>query len=125
MGKYIFCGKINKYHGYIFLSIIFMLIQDLVFGFNYNNSFIETKLFGLSKQYTIIHNLFCYIVLFVSSFIFYKCQNKKSENLLANKITNVEKKYYSKKYFSTLLLIIILGVIEEQLIEIYTDSLIE
>lgn len=114
MVKYIICGKINKYHGYIFLSIIFMLLQDLVFGFDYNNSFHESKLFGLNRQYFIIRSLFCYIILFVSSFIFYKYNNKKSENLLTKKITKVEKQNNSKKYFLTFLFIIILWVIEEQ-----------
>ena len=120
MGKYIICGKINKYYGYIFLHIIFLVLQDLLFGANYNNIFHDTRLLGLIYKYNIIHSLFCYIVIFFSSFIFYKCRPKKCENLLIKKIEKVEEQNNSKKVF---LFIIILWVIEEQLKKIYTNTL--
>ena len=123
MGKYIICGKINKYYGYIFLHIIFLVLQDLLFGANYNNIFHDTRLFGLKYKYNIIHSLFCYIVLFFSSFTFYKCKPKKHENLLTKKIGKVEEQNNSKKLFLILLFIINLWVLEEQLKDIYTNTL--
>jgi len=123
MDKYIICGEINKYHGLIILPIIFLLLQDLVFGVSYNNSFRKTKLLGLKRQYYTIHILFCYIVIFVSSFIFYKCKIKKTENLLTKKIKTTKEQNNSKKKFLTFLLIIILWVLEEQLKDIYSNTL--
>ena len=123
MGKYIICGKINKYYGYIFLHIIFLVLQDLLFGANYNNIFHDTRLFGLRYKYNIIHSLFCYIVIFASSFIFYKCRLKKPENLLTKKIRKVEEQNNSKKIFIIFLFIINLWVLEEQLKKIYTNTL--
>ena len=120
MGKYIICGRINKYYGYIFLHIIFLVLQDLLFWANYNNIFHDTRLLGLTYKYNIIHSLFCYIVIFFSSFIFYKCRPKKCENLLIKKIEKVEEQNNSKKVF---LFITILWVIEEQLKKIYTNTL--
>ena len=129
MGKLIICGRINKYYGYIILPTIFLLLQDIAFGANYNNSFHDTKLFGTSKKYNTIHFLYCYIFIFLASFIFFfKCKDKekKSENLLSKKTEKVEEKKgqnNTKHSFLKFLIIIMLWVIEEQLKDLYFNTL--
>jgi len=120
------CGKINKYFGYIFLSVLFKLLQDLAFGTNYNNSFQGLKLFEMPKDHYIIHDLFGYMVVFFSSLIVYKCRKNRTKNVLISKAESAQdqkEEDYSKKYFVTLLLIIILWVIEMQLKQLYDDFL--
>ena len=126
MGKLIICGRINKYYGYIILPTIFLLLQDMVFGANYNNSFHEVNISTLSDEHAIIHDLFSYMFTFFSALIIYKCNKKKRKNILINESANVQEQKeeeHSKKQFSTLLFIIILWVLEEQLKQIYMTTL--
>jgi len=120
------CGKINKYFGYIFLSVLFKLLQDVVFGTNYNNSFQELKLFKMPNDHYVIHDLFGYMVVFFSSLIVYICRKNRPKNVLISKAESAQdqkEEDYSKKYFVTLLLIIILWVIVVQLKQLYNDFL--
>jgi hypothetical protein len=117
MEKYISCGRINKYYGYIFLSVFFLLLQDFPFGANYNNSFQELNIFNLPCDHSIIHDLFGYIFTFFSSLIVYKIKIKKHKNILINEsesIQELKEEEHSKKHLSKLLFIIILWVIEEK-----------
>ena len=126
MGKYISCGRINKYYGYIFLSIFFMNLQDFILGVNYNNSFQNINIPDFSGVHNIIHDLFGFILTFFSSLIIYKCKIKKHKSILINETESVQKQKeeeHSKKHLIKLLLIIILWVIQEQLIQIYIDTL--
>ena len=126
MKKYISCGRINKYYGYIFLSVLFMLFQDLGFGINYNNSFTNTNISDFSGTHNIIHELFGYILTFFSSLFIYKYKTKKRKSILINESESVQEQKeeeHSKKHLTTLLLIIILWVIQEELILLYTDNL--
>ena len=126
MEKYISCGKINKYYGYIFLSVLFMLFQDLAYGTNYNNSFSELIIFKLPNDHKIIHDALCYLVVFFSSLIVYKYKIKRPKNILINKTESVQEQKeeeLSKKYFTKLLFITILLVIEEQLKQLYMNTL--
>jgi len=127
MEKCISCGRINKYYGYIFLSVLFMLLQDLAYGTNYNNSFRELIIFKLQNEHKIIHDVFCYLVVFFSSLVIYKKYKiKKPKNILINKakiIQDQKEEEHSKKYFTKLLFIIILWAIEEQLKQLYMNIL--
>ena len=126
MVKYISCGRINKYYGYIFLSVFFTLLKDFAFGVNYNNSFKELYIFNLSNEHVIIHALFGYLLVFFSSLTIYKCKIKKRKNILIKESENVQEQKeekLSKKHLTTLLFIIILWVLEEQLKQIYMDTL--
>jgi hypothetical protein len=126
MEKYISCGRINKYYGYIFLSVFFLLLQDFPFGANYNNSFQELNIFNLPCDHSIIHDLFGYIFTFFSSLIVYKIKIKKHKNILINEsesIQELKEEEHSKKHLSKLLFIIILWVIEEKLIQLYMNTL--
>lgn len=120
------CGQINKYFGYIFLSVLFKLLQDLAFGTNYNNSFQGLNLFKMPNDHFIIHELFGYMVVFFFSLIVFKCRKNRPKNILISKAESDQdqkEEDHSKKYFVTLLFIIILWVIEVQLKQLYIDFL--
>ena len=77
MAKCISCGGCNKYFIYIFLSIIFKIFNDSLYGFNYIDSFEEVKIFDSPTQdylswHNLIHQIFGYIGTTIISIIFYK-----------------------------------------------------
>ena len=126
MQKYISCGKINKYYGYIFLSVIFMLLQDFAFGSNYNNSFKDINLSNSSGDHNIIHDLFGYIFVFFSFLIIYKYKIKNRKSILISEYESIQEQKeeeHSKGHLTTLLFITILWVIQEQLIQLYINTL--
>jgi len=45
MSGIISCGKVNHYYKYFLLSTIFLFLNYITFGINYNDSFVELKLF--------------------------------------------------------------------------------
>ena len=49
MSGIISCGKVNYYNKYILLSTIFLFLNYITFGINYNDSFVELKLFPGEK----------------------------------------------------------------------------
>ena len=51
MGKCISCGKINNYFKYILLSIFFIILNNSIYGFNYNDSFEEVNIFKFIMGY--------------------------------------------------------------------------
>ena len=82
MAKYIKFGKLNKQFKYIFLTILFILLNDYLNGFNYENIFLTMKIFdfeGLNSNFSshkIIHQFFSYIGLLIIAICFYKYENK-------------------------------------------------
>lgn len=82
MAKYIKFGKWNKQFKYIFLTILFILLNDYLNGFNYENIFLTMKIFdfeGLNSNFSshkIIHQFFSYIGLLIIAICFYKYENK-------------------------------------------------
>ena len=59
------CGKFNHYYKYILLSSLFLFLNYMAFGINYNDSFVEIKLFPKEGQlyfskHKYIHLIFCY-----------------------------------------------------------------
>ena len=50
MFKYISFGTNHSYNKYIFLSVFFLLLNFMAFGINYNDSFLEIKIFPYNKK---------------------------------------------------------------------------
>lgn len=74
MGKLISFGKSNNYFKYIILSIFFKMINEALYGFNYNDSFHEVKIFPNGKQrsfskHRLIHQIVNYMGTLIISFI--------------------------------------------------------
>ena len=143
MGGYISFAKFNKKHLYILYSILFLILKDFSFGFNYNDSF--TPLFGgnnanenFSEHY-LIKNILCYIFTFILSLILYVFERKKIEKNLSNKSENgdnalvspsfsqikyihhVSKNIYlSNTSILFLLFIIFMWILNENLIQLFS-----
>ena len=143
MGGYISFAKFNKKHLYILYSILFLILKDFSFGFNYNDSF--TPLLdgnnaneNFSEHY-LIKNILCYIFTFIFSLILYVFERKKIEKNLKNKSENgdnalvspsfsqikyihhVSKNIYlSNKSILFFLFIIFMWILEENLIQIFS-----
>ena len=150
MAKYISLGKFNKNHLYIVYSIFFLILKDVITGYNYNNSFLEVFSQGSQEnfsQHIIIHDIFCYLYTFIMSLFLYRKEikyfgensliednNKENKPTKHNKHNSVYKiKYihldhnkvinnvkYSKNSIYFFIFFIFLWIAEEQLIEIYS-----
>ena len=72
------CRNINKYYIYILLSPIFLLINNISFGFNYYNILKEINIKNIFRseeepkgfRQFFIRQFFCYLVTIIFSFIF-------------------------------------------------------
>ena len=150
MKKYISFGRFNKNHIYITLSIIFLILKDIISGYNYNDTFIEVvnknarENFG---EHYLINHIFCYIgTFFISTILYIKEINflrksKKSENIIKkekekqldikktkeikisyihNSVNSVKDIIFSKKTLYCFLLLMVVWIIEEHLFEMYT-----
>ena len=137
MGKLISCGKFNNYYKYIFLSIAFRILNDSLYGYNYNETFVELKIFyeGTQKKFSkhyLIHQIFNYLGLYFISLILLKYEmNLSSKDLIAEKekissshivlihVDNQEEEVIGYDVFKPCLLISFLWIFEEQLLTIY------
>ena len=143
MGGYISFAKFNKKHLYILYSILFLILKDFSFGFNYNDSF--TPLLdgnnaneNFSEHY-LIKNILCYIFTFILSLILYLLERKKIGKDLKNKSENgdnalvspsfsqikyihhVSKNIYlSNKSILFLLFIIFMWILNENLLHLFS-----
>jgi len=146
MSKIISCGKFNHYYKNILLSTLFLFLNLMTFGINYNDSFVEIKLFPDKGQpyfskHKYIHLIFCYFFTFLLGMIYIiidkkrternsigsnKSQDKKSESsnssikLIHKDIGEI---YFSSKSFLYLLFIIFLWVIMDFFMDFYTHTL--
>ena len=138
--KYISIGKFKKSFIYIILSVVFLILKDSLYGFNYLYSLKEIILFNsdtqkLFSQHILIHNTFNYFGALIISFFFHRYEKKTSENennlLLSrtssNRSSNIilihmnsDKDFTTKKSFIIFLCVIISWIIEELSIESYT-----
>ena len=138
--KYISIGKFKKSFIYIILSVVFLILKDSLYGFNYLYSLKEIILFNsdtqkLFSQHILIHNTFNYFGALIISFFFHRYEKKTSENennlLLSitssNRSSNIilihmnsDKDFTTKKSFIIFLFVIISWIIEELSIESYT-----
>jgi len=106
MGGLITFAKFNQRHRYIVYSIIFLILKDVVFGYNYNDSFkslfSEEAYENFSENY-LIKNILCYIVTFFISLFFYWRERKKLGRKSLNKrLTTHKIKYFQFNYKNSL-----------------------
>ena len=139
MGKFISLGKINKYFIYILLSVIFLIFNKVLYGYNHNGSFEEVKLFkdDAFSDHILIHYIFSYFGTFLLGILFYKIQIYKNKSSNANSKVNNKRSsseielifnkndlnYNSDNLYLHILLTIFLWVLEEHLIDIYSKVL--
>ena len=150
MAKCISCGGFNKYFIYILLTIFFKIVNDSLYGFNYNESFEDVKIFNTPTQdyfswHSLIHQIFGYFGTTILSIFFYKYElnvlkkEKKSDRVTNtsndNKKKNIQIKLIhnnaedkidiksDKCSFMICLIVIFLWINEEQLIELYNLAL--
>jgi hypothetical protein len=146
MGKYISLGKFNKYHIYILFGIIALIFKDIIYGYNYNDSFRTPISDGAQEnffEFNLIKHIYCYLVTMILSRFLYKYGTKKldqdlkqimplklivtstqtereSDTFINDPIFIVKSQRvnaYSKKFFY---FIIFLWIVEEHLIEIFS-----
>ena len=113
MESSITCGQFNNNYKYIIFLLGCLILKDHVFGWNYNDSFLDLKIFTGGKQdsfssHIYIHQFFCYLGTSILGIIFYYFEKQYSENEENPKFPPLD-----------CIFIIILWIIEEQAIENY------
>ena len=141
MTKCISFGGFPQKSKYIFLSALFLFLNDCIFGMNYNNIFRDIRIIPAStqkdfKQHKFIRYIFCYGVTCILSYFFYtreifnskreskaKIENEseKSKNKLIHQDTG--KISFSKETHYFLLFILFLWTINEPLIDLLINVL--
>jgi hypothetical protein len=132
MGGFISFAKFNKNHLYIVYSIIFLILKDVAFGYNYNDSFkplFSDQAYENFSEHYLIKNILCYIVTFlISLFFYYRERNKLGRKSFNNLLQSPKFKYFqfnSKNIIFTKtnlvsIFIISLWIIDELLIQIFS-----
>ena len=87
MSTIISLGKFNHYYKYILLSSLFLFLNLMAFGINYNYSFAEIKLFPTQRQlyfsrHKYIHYIFCYFFTFLLGMVYYFNEKHKLKGTL-------------------------------------------
>lgn len=146
MTALISCGKSNNIHyRYIILSIIFKIINNFLYGYNYNrNTFVELKILSSDTQkllsnHHLIHQIFHYFGTFLISLILdiYEKKNsikeiKSIKDSLTNKkirrstkiilIHNksmAEEQIISNDLYKTCIIISLIWILEELFLDLY------
>jgi len=133
MGNYISFAKFNNKHLYIISSIILLIIKNISFGYNYNDSFkplFHEQTYGSSSNHYLIRNILCYIVTFILSLFLYKIESKNSGRLTLNKIDYEENSSFNQihpdsndSFFNgvnlKLIFIIFIWILDENLIQFF------
>ena len=145
MSNIISFGKLNHYYKYILLSTLFLFLNYIAFGINYNDSFVEIKLFPEKSQtyfskHKYIHFIFCYFFTFLFGIVYFfverykiqrnsiisaKTENKKTKSFSSIKLihNNMGELYFSTNSFLNLLFTIFLWVIMDFFMDFYTHTL--
>jgi hypothetical protein len=151
-------GKINKYSSYIMLSIIFLICNKALYGFNHNESFKKATFFPINEKenedededkydfskHNLIHYIVSYIGTFILGIIFYKLEIKASKIKKSIKMSESDKEkkersnseiksiynsnyqsyiFNSKNLVLIILITLMLWVLEEHLIDLYSKVL--
>ena len=138
-------GKFNHYYKYLLLSTLFLFINYMAFGINYNDSFVEIKLFPVKRQlffskHKYIHFIFCYFFTFLLGIVYYFVERHKIQrsSIVSDKTKNKPTKSFSPKIlihnnmgkicfsiksFLNLLFTIFLWVIIDFCMDFYTHTL--
>ena len=122
MGSKISCGEIEQDFSYILYSIIFNILYDCLYGFNYNQSFKDIVLFknNLSEQ-KLVRYFFNYLAIaVVGSVVYHKfsVEHQLSESSKGLIYYNAEDEMRSDEVTKSAIIVYILWIIEEQLIEL-------
>ena len=93
------CRNLNRYYKYTLYASFFLFINNICFGLNYNNILKEINIKNIFtsdeepkgfRQFY-IRQIFCYLVIIIFSFLFYKIENyKKREAFINSKNENEE-----------------------------------
>ena len=89
MAKCLSIGNCNKYFIYIFLSIFFHILNDTLYGFNYNDYFLDVKFIDTETQdyfswHDLIHKIFSFIGTIFIAYFFNKYELLASQRETAN-----------------------------------------
>ena len=103
MGGYISFAKFNRKHLYIIFSITFLILKDVAFGYNYNDSFdplFHDQSYENFSEHYLIKNILCYVVTFILSFFLYMIERRNlgRDTLKKNKYENNTPNISSNKY---------------------------
>ena len=137
MGRYISFAKLNKKYLYLVFSILFLILEDIAFGYNYNDSFkplFEDNASENFSEHYLIKNICCYIVTFILSLILYIKERKllkisdfgdnssfSSSNSKIKYIYHDNNAYPSKKKtLLNFLFIVFIWILNENLIKIFS-----
>ena len=126
MGSKITCGKFNKDFSFIMFTIIFEISNDSLYGFNYNESFVNINLFNnnplsIQKLNRYLFNylgtfLICVIIVNINP---HKKYGDEKKGLVKYLIYNdAEQRIKTVKVLKKTLIICICWIIQEQGIEI-------
>ena len=127
MRRYIICGYFRKFILVLFISIIFQIINEAIYGFNYyENIFDDVKIFNnigheYFSKHILIHLIFSHIgsFIFTIPFYIYEIKVSKEDNMDSLFYFNINQKITLKHYLM-ILLIIFLWIVEEYLFIFYT-----
>ena len=123
MGSKISCGEIEQDFSYILYTIIFNLLYDLVYGFNYNLSFEDVILFNNKLSiHKLVRYFFNYASLAIFNAIVY-CKSSKQHELGNDSSKgliyyNAEEEMKSNEVTKTMIRVILLWILEEHSIAI-------
>ena len=145
MSYIISLGKLNHYYKYILLSTLFLFLNYMAFGIDYNNSFVEIKLFPEKSQtyfskHKYIQFIFCYFFTSLFETVYYFVERNKiqRDSIVSDKTENKITKpfssiklihnnkgvlYFSTNSFLNLLFTIFLWVIMDFFMDFYTHTL--
>jgi hypothetical protein len=83
MAKYIQLGIFNKYYLYIIFCIFALILKDVIYGYNYNESFsspFSTDAQENFSEFNLIKHMYCYLVTIIFSSILLKIKTKKIQS---------------------------------------------
>ena len=144
MGKCISLGNFNKNYKYMILYLIFRASNDCIYGFEYEDLYGNTFIFGedvnnLFMNHALINTIFCYIGIIILSIIVFKYElylkSKSSDNEnMINSLNSIRLIHNDPKnalvfnesqIFLNIFLVIFLWVIEDLLINIILVNILK
>ena len=83
MAKYIKLGIFNKHYLYIIFCIFALILKDVIYGYNYNESFSSPFSHDAQEnfsEFNLIKHMYCYLVTIILSLILLKYKTKKVQS---------------------------------------------
>ena len=127
MPRYIIFRRLNKYHLFIIISIVFQILYEAIYGFNYYEKIFDDVIIFHNKgqeyfsKHILIHLIFSHIGLFIFTIPFYIYEDKSSKALIAESLFLDNRNRNNKKNQDLLLILLIafLWILEEYLFIFY------